>query len=563
MIPQSTPTYANPSMPPPGFGSDQKLNTMEKNFNSYMQSTNQMLQSNQQAIQQLTLQMTKMSSQMCERERGTFPSQPEINPRDTRASSSIHAQINAIHTLRSGKEVDNQVVMPDQTNSPLPMANPSSSGADQSEDKETEQITEPPYDPPAPFPNRLKSKKHTAQMEKILEIFKQVKVNVPLLDAIEQVPSYAKFLKDLCTKKRAHQTPKKVFLAANISGIIQNSVPVKYKDPGCPTISCTIGTTVIDKALLDLGASVNLLPYSVYKQLGVGELKPTKVTLQLADRSVKVPLGEIADVLIKVGEFIFPVDFVVLETAPVENPRGQIPVILGRPFLATSNALINCRSGLMKLTFGNMTVDLNIFNLEGQKSEPSTEFFEVNMIQSRSNEFEDDHMDSDFGCTHQSFDELCEEEIRMFEEINQQVNHVSSLIQEMADDHIDNESINYGYKYCEQSFEKIFEDELLLLDELDGHTFPIGFFDKRFEEIFDDELKFLAIDQACSHESEDNKIGLGVNVAGVSLLSNLLKRRKRKRKRIKKKSVKIKFKGGCAEMIVFKFSSKVDEEDPL
>ena len=102
---------------------------------------------------------------------------------------------------------------------------------------------------------------------------------------------------------------KKVFLAANISGIIQNCMQVKYKDPGCPTISCTIRTTVIDKALLDLGASVNLLPYLVYKQLGVGKFRPTKVTLQLADGSVKVPLGEIADVLIKVGEFIFPIDF--------------------------------------------------------------------------------------------------------------------------------------------------------------------------------------------------------------------------------------------------------------
>jgi len=145
---------------------------------------------------------------------------------------------------------------------------------------------------------------------------------------------------------------------------------VKYKDPGCPTISCIIRTVVIDKALLDLGASVNLLPYSVYKQLGVGKLNPTKVTLQLTDRSVKVPLEEIADVLIKVGEFIFPVDFVVLETAPVENLRGQILVILGRPFLATLNALINYRSGLMKLTLGNMTIDLNIFNLRNQPSVP-------------------------------------------------------------------------------------------------------------------------------------------------------------------------------------------------
>ena len=121
-----------------------------------------------------------------------------------------------------------------------------------------------------------------------------------------------------------------VFLIANISEIIKSTVPVKYKDHGCPTLSCIIGTTVIDKVLLYLGASVNLLPYSVYKQLGVGELKPTRITLQLADRSVKIPKGEVEDVLIKVGEFIFPVDFVVLEIAPVENPREQIHVILGR-----------------------------------------------------------------------------------------------------------------------------------------------------------------------------------------------------------------------------------------
>ena len=83
-----------------------------------------------------------------------------------------------------------------------------------------------------------------------------------------------------------------------------------------------IGDTLIEQALLDLGASVNLLPYSVYEQLGLGELKPTKVTLQLADRSVKVPRGIVEDVLIKVGDFVFPVDFIVLETQPVPTLRG-------------------------------------------------------------------------------------------------------------------------------------------------------------------------------------------------------------------------------------------------
>ena len=92
---------------------------------------------------------------------------------------------------------------------------------------------------------------------------------------------------------------------------------MKYKDPGSPTISVNIGGTCIDKALLDLGASVNLLPYSVYKQLGLGELKPTNITLSLADRSVKIPKGIVEDVLVKVDKFYYRVDFVVLDTEPI------------------------------------------------------------------------------------------------------------------------------------------------------------------------------------------------------------------------------------------------------
>ena len=101
------------------------------------------------------------------------------------------------------------------------------------------------------------------------------------------------------------------------------SILVKYKDPGCPTVSCTIGQTEISRALLDLGTSINLLPPSVYQQLGLGELSPTRVTIQLADRSVKILKGEITDVLIQVGDFIYPVDFLVLETQPVLNPQSK------------------------------------------------------------------------------------------------------------------------------------------------------------------------------------------------------------------------------------------------
>ena len=124
---------------------------------------------------------------------------------------------------------------------------------------------------------------------------------------------------------------------------------------------------------------MNLMPYSVYLQLGLGELKRITMTFQLADRSVKIPRGIVKDVLIKVDAFYFPVDFVVLDTEPALNTSTQIHVILGRHFLATSNALINCRSGVMKISFGNMTIELNIFDISKQVPE-NEDICEVNMI---------------------------------------------------------------------------------------------------------------------------------------------------------------------------------------
>ena len=132
----------------------------------------------------------------------------------------------------------------------------------------------------------------------ILEVLKQVKVNIPFLDAIKQIPSYAKFLKYLCTVKHKLNVHKKAFLTEQVSAIIQNNRTPKFKDLGCPTISCVIGNSKIEKALLDLRASVNLLLYLVYEQLGLGELKPTSIILQLADGSIIVPKGVVENVLV-------------------------------------------------------------------------------------------------------------------------------------------------------------------------------------------------------------------------------------------------------------------------
>ena len=143
-----------------------------------------------------------------------------------------------------------------------------------------------------------------------------------------------------------------------------------FKLISCPTISVNIGGICVEKALLDLGASVNLLPYSMYRQLGLRELKPTSITLSLADRSIKIPKGTVEDVLIQVDKFYYLVDFLVLDTEPIAGGANYLPIILGRPFLATSNAVINCRNGVMQLTFGNMTLELNIFHLGKRHMQP-------------------------------------------------------------------------------------------------------------------------------------------------------------------------------------------------
>ena len=165
------------------------------------------------------------------------------------------------------------------------------------------------------------------------------------------------------------------------TSLIRSNLPQKYKDPGSPTISIVVGNSKLGHALVDLGASVNLLSYSVYVELGLGELEPTNITLQLADRSVKIPRGIVKDVLVQVDKFYFPMDFVVLDTQPVVNQGTQFPMILSRPFLATTNAIIHCRGGLMTLSFGNMIVNLNIFNVIKEIGDDE-DVCEVNMIES-------------------------------------------------------------------------------------------------------------------------------------------------------------------------------------
>ena len=171
------------------------------------------------------------------------------------------------------------------------------------------------------------------------------------------MPNYAKFLKDVMSKKRRMADFETVNLTEECSAIIQRKLPQKLKDPGSFTIPCAIGGSVFNKALCDLGASINLMPLSIFKKLGLGEVKPTSVTLQLADRSLTYPRGVIEDVLVKVDKFIFPVDFIVLD---MEEDR-DVPLILGRPFLATGRALIDVQKGELTLRVNDEHILFTIY----------------------------------------------------------------------------------------------------------------------------------------------------------------------------------------------------------
>ncbi|XP_050217489.1 uncharacterized protein LOC126668326 [Mercurialis annua] len=174
----------------------------------------------------------------------------------------------------------------------------------------------------------------------------KLQINLSLADALREMPQYAKFLKDIITNKRNWDSGATVPIPRVCSSIILNDLPAKLKDPMSFSIPCTIGTMSSINWLCDLGASINLMPLTLFRALcGDQTVKRTSMVLQLADHSLRRPCGIVEDVLVKVDKFIFPVDFVILDYAV----DIECPIILGRPFMNTGRALIDVHGGkLMK-----------------------------------------------------------------------------------------------------------------------------------------------------------------------------------------------------------------------
>ncbi|XP_070009756.1 uncharacterized protein [Nicotiana sylvestris] len=279
------------------------------------------------------MQMRDLSREQNPKQKGTLPSDTIANPKGSGSGPTSHVM--AI-TTRSGKVLEGgseQAVEFEESEQEAEVEEPSVVEVErvpeelkvQEENREEvkEKVKETsktlpsiPRHPP-PFPQRLSRKVDNSKLEKIYDILKQLSVNIPIVEAFQEKPCFAKYLNDLITKKRT----------------IKNEVK---EDPGAFTIPYTIGAHDFARALCDNGASINLMPLAIYKQPGLGMPRPTNMRLQMADRSIKRPVRIVDDVLVKVGKFHLPANFIILDFV-VDK---KIPIILGRPFLATGRALM-------------------------------------------------------------------------------------------------------------------------------------------------------------------------------------------------------------------------------
>ncbi|XP_071904286.1 uncharacterized protein [Coffea arabica] len=301
----------------------------------------------QNQLSQMALAINRLESQVF----GKLPSQPELNLKNVSAM-----------TLRSGKEIQGSELTiskdKDKERIDNELEKEDSNGTNQKilSDPVITVKTNPP-----PFPSRLEKPKKQYKEKEILEVFRKVEINIPLLDAIKQVPNYVKFLRDLCVNRRRLRGDARVIVGENVSAVLQRNLPPKCGDPGRFTVPCRIGNTLIRNTLLDLGASINVMPKSMYASLNLSPLKETEIIIQLADRTNAYPDGLVDDVLVKVNELVFPTDFYVLDMDDDHSPDPS-PLLLGRPFLNTVQTKIDVNKGTLSTEFDGELVHFNIFD---------------------------------------------------------------------------------------------------------------------------------------------------------------------------------------------------------
>ncbi|XP_052622464.1 uncharacterized protein LOC128127806 [Lactuca sativa] len=312
--------------------------------------------------------MSKLEAQT----QGKFPSQNEKNPKHNAC----------VVTLISGKNYKGPVQQEDEEEEIVVEQESEATEEVQKNDGPAE--AEVKITPP-PFPSRLKNTKKEKEDKEIIDFFRKVEVNISLLHAIKQLPRYDKFLKELCTSKRKLKGNETVKVSENVSAVLQKRLPPMCKDPEVFTVPCKLGNLSVPRAMLDLGASINVLPYSLFKTIEVWPLKRTGVIIQLADRSLVHPKGVLEYVLVQVNELIFPADFYVLDIGDDDSPNlGSI--LLGRTFLKTARTKIDVYDGTLSMEFDGEVINFNIYDAMHYPDDVSTLNF-IDVIEPLSAEY--------------------------------------------------------------------------------------------------------------------------------------------------------------------------------
>ncbi|GKE24639.1 reverse transcriptase domain-containing protein [Tanacetum coccineum] len=333
----------------------------------------------QASIQNLETKFDRLADKQSGRPSRSLPSNTQPNPKGHNSKAyqppqSRNEHVNVVFT-RSGKSYNSPVNPNDkQTTSETP----NNFDSDDEDEEPTPQpktrnpkpvketLLPKPYKPKTPYPQRLRKEKMEAQYTKFLDMIRAVRINVPLIDVLAGMPNYGKFLKELISNKHKIEQISAAFLSDKSSAMIQNKVPPKLGDPGSFLIPCNFNKTFYCNALADLGASINLMPYSLYAKLYLESLKPTKMSVRLADRSFQYPVEIAKNMLVEVGKFTFPVDFVILEI----EEESKVPLILGRPLTADENS--DSESDTEDPPFKKITINTD-YKIKTSIEEPHTD----------------------------------------------------------------------------------------------------------------------------------------------------------------------------------------------
>ncbi|XP_073138995.1 uncharacterized protein [Henckelia pumila] len=313
------PPPQSPQIPTPGEFLENIVKDLATNTLNFQQEMRESIQHLNTQVGQLATAINKLEAQSS----SSLPSQRMVNPKDNVSAN----------TLRSGKELK---VNEEAVQTTAKKEEVEESKLDETSQKDTPRGMFPPlseYKPVAPLPLALKESRKDESIKGLYETFR-------------------------CEKQKLKGC-RRVELGEQVSAVIQRKIPTKCKDPGMFSIRCKIGDIQLDTAMLDLGALINVMPYSVYASLKLGPLNETTIFVQMADKSTIFPRGVIEDVLVQVGKLIFPTDFYVLD---MKNNDLNNPILLGRPFLKTSKSIIDVNNGTLTMEFDGKIIEFNIFD---------------------------------------------------------------------------------------------------------------------------------------------------------------------------------------------------------